>query len=352
MSLVDGMAAICLETTSRIPRTEYSAENHWALVKTVTGIDVGHESDAKTQQMARSAFIKAWNYDFKWSTYLSTNIMGDIYTKMGHATYASGGVDYSAETYCPFKDVEDVLAFDPMEAYGEVDIQAATAMLNRHYEENMTLYPECVNMTGSYSTCVSGLIDMFGWELLLEAAGTDPKQFGYVTNRYGEYIRQYFHALAGTKAPVIMVHDDICWTSGQIFDTEWYRAYVFPNLKKHISILLDSGKKVIFTSDGTYTMFLEDLAKTGVHGFVMEPTTDLAYAVEKFGKTHVLIGNADTRILLLGTKEDIYNEVKRCMDIGKMCNGFFMAVGNHIPSNTPVENCLYYNDCYEKLSKR
>jgi putative endopeptidase len=39
-------------------------------------------------------------------------------------------------------------------------------------------------------------------------------------------------------------------------------------------------------------------------------------------------------------------------DLGKQYPGFFMAVGNHIPSNTPVESCLYYNEIYEKLSKR
>ena len=84
----------------------------------------------------------------------------------------------------------------------------------------------------------------------------------------------------------------------------------------------------------------------------MEPTTDMRYIAEKYGKTHAFVGNADTRILLSGTKADIYNEVKRCMDIGKNCPGFFMAVGNHIPPNTPVENALYYNEVYEELSKR
>jgi len=29
-----------------------------------------------------------------------------------------------------------------------------------------------------------------------------------------------------------------------------------------------------------------------------------------------------------------------------------MAVGNHIPPNVPVENALYYNDCYCKLADR
>ena len=58
-----------------------------------------------------------------------------------------------------------------------------------------------------------------------------------------------------------------------------------------------------------------------------------------------------TRVLLNGTKEDIYAEVKRCMDIGKGCR-FLHGCGNHIPSNTPVENAVYYNDVYEELSRR
>ncbi len=40
------------------------------------------------------------------------------------------------------------------------------------------------------------------------------------------------------------------------------------------------------------------------------------------------------------------------MAIGKDCPGFFMAVGNHIPANTPVGHALYYNEVYEDLSPR
>ena len=32
--------------------------------------------------------------------------------------------------------------------------------------------------------------------------------------------------------------------------------------------------------------------------------------------------------------------------------GSFMAVGNCIPHNTPVENALYYNQVYEELRWR
>ena len=116
--------------------------------------------------------------------------------------------------------------------------------------------------------------------------------------------------------------------------------------------ILESGKKLIYTSDGNYTQFIDDIAATGVNGFVLEPCTDMRYIAEKYGKTHAFIGNADTRILLSGTPEEIRAEVKRCMDIGKSCPGFFLAVGNHIPANTPVENCLIYEEAYREMCRR
>ena len=84
----------------------------------------------------------------------------------------------------------------------------------------------------------------------------------------------------------------------------------------------------------------------------MEPTTDMAYIAKKYGQTHAFVGNADCRILTFGTKEDIRREVERCFNIGRDCPGFFLAVGNHLPSSVPVENALYYNECYEEMAYR
>jgi uroporphyrinogen-III decarboxylase len=108
----------------------------------------------------------------------------------------------------------------------------------------------------------------------------------------------------------------------------------------------------MYTSGGDYTRFVDDIAECGVHGFVLEPFTDMSYIAEKYGQTHVFIGNADTRILLGGNQAAIRAEVERCMAIGKHCPGFFLAVGNHIPPNTPVESVLYYQQVYEELCVR
>jgi hypothetical protein len=352
MSYEDGWAALNLEMPARVPRTEYSVESHWELITAVTGIPVNFQSSEEEKRRARGALYKAWNLDLFWRTLIDKEHMPGRRTSMGHAVYEIGGTDFDARIQCPFAAPEEALAFDPLAEYGRPDKKELRRMFEEDYRRVCREHPDGVNMTGIYITCLSGLIYIFGWEMLLLAAGTDPTRFGEVTNRYCRWVGQHFEALAEADVPVVMVHDDIVWTSGPFLHPDWYRRFVFPNYKKLFAPLRESGKKILFTSDGDYTMFIDDIVACGTHGFFFEPLTDMAAFAAKYGRTHVFVGNADTRVLLFGTKEGIRREVKRCLDIGKKCPGFFMAVGNHIPPNTPVESALYYNACYEEMSLR
>ena len=118
MSFDDGWSAINLDMPKRVPRTEYSAEFHWDLIKAVTGINVNFQSSDELKQSASAVFIRAWNYDFIWNVCVSSREYGEIKTDMGHAEYAAGGVDRSDTIYCPFSSPEDVLDFDPSNNYG------------------------------------------------------------------------------------------------------------------------------------------------------------------------------------------------------------------------------------------
>jgi hypothetical protein len=352
MSYHDGWAAIHLEMPARVPHTEYSIESHWEVVRRCTGLVVTPDSPQNLKHEAALALVRALNFDFRWSTYLSSQPFGELHTDLGHAVYQEGGTDWRPTRPCPFTSPEEVLAFDFQEAYGSIERSTWAGIFSDHYQRSCQEAPDLVNMTGIYTTLVSGMLDIFGWDMLLLAAGTDPVAFGAVANRYTDWVLQYFEALADSSAPVVMVHDDMTWTSGPIFAPKWYRQYIFPNYQRLFAPLREAGKKIMYTSDGDFTKFIDDLANCHVNGFVMEPMTDMAYIAEKYGHTHVFIGNADTRILLNGTREEIRSEVERCMAIGKSCPGFFMAVGNHIPPNTPADNVMYYLDVYEELSRR
>lgn len=352
MSQEDGWAALNLRMPPRVPRTEYSAEGHWPLISAVTGIQVAPDAPEPLKRRAQQAFHRAWNYDLHWNTLIGRQEFGAQCSRMGHGIYAADGSDFDRQVSTFLTDPAEALAFDPWEAFGRRDEGELTRRFEADYAARCEGDPDAVNMTGIYITCISGLIDILGWEMLLLAAGTDLRAFGDLAGRYASWVGQYFQALARARVPVVMCHDDIVWTEGPFLPPEWYRRYVFPNYRKLFAPLVEAGQKVLFTSDGNYTAFIDDIAATGVSGFVMEPTTDMACVAEKFGRSHAFIGNADTRVLLSGTKRQIRSEVERCMAIGKGCPGFFLAVGNHIPPNTPVASAIYYNQVYEQLSRR
>ena len=353
MSLKDGLAAFNLEMPKQIPRTEYSIEMHYSYLSKLTGLDLYSDSvKDENRLLARQILFKKWNYGFLWNVCIGENLFDSFRTKMGHAEYMEMGEDYNNNRECPFKDVDDVLNFDFYDHYEIPKHNDIVDTFNKHYNSHCKIYNDLVNTTGIYVTLMSGLIAIFGWELLLEALGQDPNGFGNVANRYAEFIAPYFRALADASCPIAKVHDDIVWTSGPFVNPKWYRKYIFPNYKKLFDPIKESGKKILYTSDGTYDIFFEDIANTGADGFVLEPTNDLKYCCDRFGKTHSIVGAVDTRILLLGNKDDIFSEVKRNIDIGKDCPGYFLAVGNHIPPNTPISAVEWYEEAYEEYSFR
>jgi uroporphyrinogen-III decarboxylase len=352
MSFSDGWAAVNLDMPARIPRVEFDAESHWSLVEAVTGIRVSPESPEEEQNRARRAFVRAWNYDILLNNLINIGELRAKCTSMGHSQYAAGGVDYDANVRCPFRDPEEVFALDPWETYGTYDRRELVARFNQRYREECEAYPDLVNMTGTYVTLFSGLIAILGWDMLLTAGGLEPDRLGDLANRYASWMQQFYDALAESETPVIYTHDDIVWTAGAVFHPAWYRKYIFPNYRKLFAPLREAGKKPIFISDGDYTEFIDDVAASGASGFFLEPLTDLRHIVEHYGKTHIIIGNADTRILLSGSKPDIRREVERCIALGRNCPGYFMGVTNMIPANTPVKSALYYNDVYMELSRR
>ena len=353
MSYEDGWAGINLEMPARVPHYEPSvADYHWDLVKLVTGLDVNVDSPFDKRLEASRAFVRAWNFDLNFGCFIGAQVLDKKMTNMGHADYAQFGRDFDDNLYCPFTSPEEGLAFDPWETYGQADHGDLVRQFNEHYRELCELFPTAVTTTGIYSTLMSGMIFIFGWDLLLTMAGLDPKGFGELCNRYASWMGQYYDAIAECEAPVLYCHDDMVWTEGAFIHPDWYRTYIFPNIRKMWAPAVEAGKKIIFICDGDYTQFAEDIAACGNAGFWFEIFTNLEYMVERFGKTHVLIGNGDCRPLTFGTKADVRAEVGRCMRAGKKCPGYFMCISGHIPPNVPVENALYYYDVYNELSRR
>lgn len=347
MSYEIGRAALNMQWTERVARTEYV--DNWEIVRHFTG------KDPQLEPLARKEFNDAISLDYMWCVDdgpVTWDKRGRV-TDMGHAIYVQDGSDFRETKPSPFKSVEDVLSFNAVTEYGLPDFDELVAYYENFYQENQANCPNQVISGGYYKTIVSGAIEAFGWEMLLEAAGTDIQQFG--ENVLGSIYNISLHharAWAETSIEFYMSHDDMVWTAGPFMHPDVYRTYIFPRYKRIWEPLKAAGKRIIFCSDGTFDMFLDDLVEAGADGFCFEPSNNLEMMVEKYGQTHVLMGGADCRTLTFGTKEDIEKELCWVFDMARKCPGFVFATGNHFPANIPLENALFYFELIEKLGKR
>lgn len=347
MSYEIGMDAMHLRPGGRLAHTEYCSSA--PIVRAVTGLDPRVDGER-----AWNAFNEAWHLDFLWVTNdgpVDWALRGRA-TDMGHAEFLEGGTDWRDTVQCPFGDVEEVLRFDAAEEYGLPDLEDLTGYYEGVYQEGQARHSGQVYTGGYYKTIISGAIQAFGWEMLLEAAA-DQRRFDRVLEGIFQLSLHHFRAWARTSAPVFICHDDFVWTQGAFMHPDFYRASIFPRLKRLWDVLHDAGKVVLFCSDGTWTEFVDDVAKAGADGFIFEPTTDLDAVARRYGQTHVIIGSkVDCRTLTFGTKDEIKREIDESLLVARRCPGFVFAVGNHIPSNVPVDSALFYFDYLSKHWER
>ena len=344
MSYAIGWDTLNLRPTPRLAHTEYC--DHETLIRAAGG--------PGAKGMYDPAFCEAWQIDLVWHTNdgpVDWGRRGRV-TDMGHAAYAEGGTDKRSPRRSPFRDPEEVLAFDAVKEYGLPDFDALVAFYEKDYQESQRRHPNQVVPGGYYRTIVSGAIAAFGWDLLLEAAA-DQARFEKVLDSIFRLSLHHFKAWARTSIRAFICHDDMVWSEGPFVHPDFYRRAIFPRYRELWAVLKQAGKKVLYCSDANYSMFVDDIAAAGADGFIFEPMTTLDPIVEKYGRTHVIVGSkVDCRTLTFESRERIQAEIDATLLLALKCPGFVFAVGNHLPANIPLENALFYFDYLSRHWRR
>jgi hypothetical protein len=320
---------ILLKPAARWGRAEYSLNYHEGFAKRLTGLDPAAPGGAR-------AFLDALGMDFNWST--DDGLAGDWLargraTDMGHAEYAAAGTDRRDPVASPFRTVDEVWAFEPDAEYGLPTFEEQVAAYARLDATARRDYPGQLTTGGYYKTIVSGAIQAFGWDLLLEAAA-DRRKFEAVLDRF--FRRTLFHmrAWARTPAEVIIQHDDFVWTAGPFLEPDFYRRAIIARYAELWRPLHEAGKTVLFCSDGTFVDLAEDIVRAGADGLIFEPCNDFTTMVDRFDGSVCLVGShVDCRDLTFGHADAVARAVERTFrDLGR-CRGAIIVVGNHLPAN-------------------
>ncbi len=347
MSKERALKAINLERTDRVPQIEYIF--HTEYVKKISGVDP-YEAPEK----ALAETYRKIDLDLIWYTY--GGIIPETEKEVSHYEKTEWGWQGSTwRMSFPFKTVEEVLSYDPLKEQKKMSFARVKQLFAEDYGRVKEAYGNYVLVPGGYyTTLFMWPIMIFGLELFALAAASDPKRFAKVLEGFAEVSIRDITAWAQVDDDmrVFISHDDLAMSKGPLFNPDWLREYIFPWYPKIWRPLKDKGIKVLFCSDGNFTPLVDDLAEAGVDGFILEPTVDLKYIADNYGDSKVIIGNISTRVLTIGTEEEVIAEVKRCVDIAGHCPGFFFNATGGITHDIPLQNLETYITACHKYGRR
>jgi len=333
------VSAICLEEDDKVAQVEFLA--HTDFIARISGLN-----PFKQPREALARTYDKLDLDMIWFTYDPLHPWdlarrrGDVFVARGDSWSRA----FPSTWRLTFKvgSIEEVLEFDPFKAWEIPSVDELAERFQEVHSETQAIYRNQLVPGGTYLTCLMWLILIFGLKWTVKAAYYDPKRFEKLLDRFHKLSMLQARAWARTDIVAFISHDDICSTQGPFFPPSWMRKHLFPRYRELWSVLRSKGIKVLFCSDGNMTPIVDDIAKAGADGFIIEECCDLRYIAYKYGNDKVIIGGVDIGVLTLGTIRDVVEEIKRCLSAAGAYPGYFLNVSGSIPDNVPLRNLEAY----------
>jgi uroporphyrinogen decarboxylase len=139
--------------------------------------------------------------------------------------------------------------------------------------------------------------------------------------------------------------------SCSLISPQMYRTFVFPYHKQIVDHFKEKKVSIGLHICGYADPILEDMVKTGVTNISIDAPTDLAKAVEVTRGKAVLIGNVGTNLFFSGSREDMKQAIKNCIDKAPEDSGYILALGCEVPAIAPPERIDWFMEMANELGK-
>lgn len=161
-----------------------------------------------------------------------------------------------------------------------------------------------------------------------------------------------FDALPG-KVTFAYVAEDLGSQNDLLFSPAHIREYLFPHMRRMITLIRQAGVKVFHHDDGNVTKILPELVDLGID--ILNPIQwrangmDRAWLKQQYGQRLIFHGGMDNQYTLpFGTAAEVRQEVIENLRILGVDGGYILAPCHNIQPVTPIENILaMYETGYE-----
>jgi hypothetical protein len=182
----------------------------------------------------------------------------------------------------------------------------------------------------------------------------NPKFIHDVLNEYTKAILEIIKRLAEAGVDVAFYYDDLGMKGRTIFSLNDLQKFIIPYYKKMYQECHKHGMFVVQHSCGYIDKILPHLAEAGLDCIqALEPAAgvNLGHLKGTIGDKISFMGGMDsTRVLNFGTKKEIEEDVKRCINNAAYGGGYFAGPSHNI-LNVPWENILAFKAAIEKYRK-
>ena len=93
------------------------------------------------------------------------------------------------------------------------------------------------------------------------------------------------------------------------------------------------------------------MVETGAAAISVDEPTNLSKAVEAARGKAVVIGNVNTSLFFLSSKDQMEKAIKNCIDIAASNSGFILASGCEVPGVAPPEKVQWFMDAAREYGR-
>ena len=139
--------------------------------------------------------------------------------------------------------------------------------------------------------------------------------------------------------------------SCSLISPKMYRTFVFPYHKQIVDHFKEKKASVGLHICGYADPILQDMVNTGVTNISVDALTDLAKAAEAARGKAVLIGNVDTNLFYTGTRDEMKQAMKNCLDNAPKDSGYILCSGCEVPGIAPPEKIEWFMELANEVGK-